>query len=67
MNQKTKPSEQLIEGEKFRFTTDPEGTVRLLQQVGTTEIYCPKGSDNPYDETAGVFHKWGREAILIEE
>ena len=59
----------LKEGEKFRFTTDTESTVRTAVQVGQTEIYAPIDGENTMGHSmAGgedVFLKSDKKVILL--
>lgn len=60
---------ELRQGETFRFNWDAEGVVRTAQQVGKTEIYCPRNGDNTMGHSmAGgeeVYSKSSQEVIII--
>lgn len=60
---------ELRQGEQFRFQTDAESVVRTAQQIGKTEIYCPRDGDNTmgHSKAGGeeVYLKSDKEVIMI--
>ncbi len=62
---KTIKFNQLEQGQKFRFDYDAEDTIRVAQQIGKTEIYCPIIMPYSSGGKVEVYLKSERDVILI--